>query len=176
MFTVISCKNLEECCSFSVAQSCLTLCNPMDCSTWGFPLLHHLLELDKSHVHGVGNATQSSHLFSLPFSFCLQSSQASRSFPMSYLFAPGGRSVGASASASFLPMNIQGWFRLWWTGWISLLSKGLPRVFSSNTVQQHHSLVLNLLYGPTVTFAHDYWKNYSLDCMNFCQKSNISVF
>ena len=66
MFTVISCKNLEECCSFSVAQSCLTLCNPMDCSTWGFPLLHHLLELDKSHVHWVSDAIQPSHPLSSP--------------------------------------------------------------------------------------------------------------
>ena len=61
----------------------------------------------------------------VPFSSCLQSFPASRSFPMSQVFASGGRSIGASASASVLPMNIQGWFPLGWTGWMSLHSKGL---------------------------------------------------
>ena len=73
----------------------------------------------------------------VPFSSCLQSFPASRSFPMSQLFASGGHSIGASALASVLPMNIQGWFLLAWTGWISLLSKGLSRVFSNTTVRKH---------------------------------------
>ena len=73
----------------------------------------------------------------VPFSFCLQSFPASGSFPMSGLFASGGQSIGASASASVLPMNIQDWFPLGWTGWISLQSKGLSRVFSNTTVQTH---------------------------------------
>ena len=68
-----------------------------------------------------------------PFSLCLQSFTASGSFPMSRLFASGGQSIGASASASVFPMNIQDWFPLGWTGWISL-SKGLSRAFSSTTV------------------------------------------
>ena len=72
----------------------------------------------------------------IPFS-CLQSFPASGSFPMSQFFASGGQSIGVSASASVLPMNIQGWFPLGLTGWISLLSKGLSRVFSSTTVQKH---------------------------------------
>ena len=71
------------------------------------------------------------------FSSCLQSFQASGSFPMSQLFAWGGQSTGVSASASVLPMNTQDWFPLGWTGWISLQSKGLSRVFSSTTVQKH---------------------------------------
>ena len=73
----------------------------------------------------------------VPFSSRLQSFQASRSFPMSQFFASGGQSIGVSVSASVLPMNIQDWFPLGWTGWISLLSKGLSRVFSNTTVQNH---------------------------------------
>ena len=80
----------------------------------------------------------SSHLIlCCPFSSCLQSIPASESFPMSQFFTSGGQSIGASASASFLPMNIQDWFLLEWTDWISLQSKGLSRVFSNTTVQKH---------------------------------------
>ena len=76
----------------------------------------------------------------VPFSSCFQSFPASGSFPISQFFASGGQSIGVSASASFLPMNIQNWFPLGWTGWISLLSKGLLRVFSNVTVQRHQFL------------------------------------
>ena len=72
-----------------------------------------------------------------PFSSCLQSFPASGSFPMSGLFTSGDQSIGGSASASVLPMNIQGWFPLGWTGLISLQSKGLSRVFSSTTIWKH---------------------------------------
>ena len=72
-----------------------------------------------------------------PFSSCLQSFPASGSFPVSQLFRSGGQSIGVSASASVLPMNTQDWFPLGWTGWISLKSKGLSRVFSNTTVQNH---------------------------------------
>ena len=72
-----------------------------------------------------------------PFSSCLQSFPASGSFQLSQFFASGGQSIGVSASASVLPMNIQDWFPLGWTGWISLQSKGLSRVFSNTTVQKH---------------------------------------
>ena len=70
----------------------------------------------------------------VPFSSCPQSLLASGSFPMSQLFAPGGQSIRVSASASVLPMNTQDWSPLGWTGWISLQSKGLSRVFSNTTV------------------------------------------
>ena len=73
----------------------------------------------------------------IPFSSCPQSYPASRSFPMSQLFASGGPSIGVSASALVLPMNTQDWSPLGWTGWISLQFKGLSRVFSSTTVQKH---------------------------------------
>ena len=80
----------------------------------------------------------------VPFSFCPQSSPASGSFQMSQLSASGGQSIGVSASASVLPMNIQDWFPLGWTGWISLHSKGLSRVFSNTTVQKHHFFSIQL--------------------------------
>ena len=73
----------------------------------------------------------------IPFSFCLQYFPASGSFPMNQFFTSGGQSIGVSASASVLPMNTQDWSPLGWTGWISLQSKGLSRVFSNTTVQKH---------------------------------------
>ena len=87
----------------------------------------------------------------IPFS-CLQSFSASGSFPMSQLFASGGQNIEVSASASVLPMNIQDWFPLGWTGWISLQSKGLSRVFSNTTVQKHQGLADSIL--PTVPSCH----------------------
>ena len=73
----------------------------------------------------------------VPFSSCLQSFPASGSFQMSQLFTSGGQNIGVSASASVLSMNIQDWFPLGWTGWISMLFKGLAKVFSNTTVQKH---------------------------------------
>ena len=73
----------------------------------------------------------------IPFSSHLQSFPASGSFPISQFFTSGGQSIGVSASASVLPMNIQDWFPLGWTGWISLQSEGLSGVFSNTTVQKH---------------------------------------
>ena len=96
----------------------------------------------------------------VPFSSCPQSLPASERFPMGQLFAWGGQSTGVSALASFLPT--QDWSLLEWTGWISLQSKGLSRVFSNTTVQRHHSSALSFLYSPTLTSIHDYWKNHSL--------------
>ena len=116
----------------SVAQACPTLCNPMDCSTPGLPVHHQLPEFTQTHVHQVGDAIQT-----VPFSSCLQSFPASGSFQMSQVFTSGGQSIGVSASASVLPMNTQDWSLLGWTGWISLQSKGLSRVFSNTTVQKH---------------------------------------
>ena len=81
----------------------------------------------------------------VPFSACPQSFPALGSFQMSQFFKSGSQSTGGSASASVLPVNIQDWFPLGWTGWISLQSKGLSRVFSSTTVQKHQSLWLLLI-------------------------------
>ena len=109
---------------------------PMNCSTPALPVHHQLLEFTQTHVHRVGDAIQPSHPL-VPFSSCPQSLPASESFPMSQLFAWGGQSFGVSALASFLPKNTQDWSPLKWTGWISLQSKGLSRVFSNTTVQKH---------------------------------------
>ena len=106
--------------SCSIAKLCLTLCNPMDCSTSGFPVHHQLPELMQTHVHWVSDAIQPSHPLLLPsFALNLFQHQAG-SFPMSWLFASGGQSIGVSASAAVLPMNIQGWFLLGLAGLISL--------------------------------------------------------
>ena len=140
----------------SVAQLCLTLCDPTDCSMPGLPVHYQLLELAPIHIHRVGDAIQPSHRLSvILFSSCLQSFPASGSFPKSRLFASGGQSIGVSASASVLPVNIRDWFPLGWTGWISLQSKGLSRVFSNTTVQKHQFLALSFFYSPTLTFIHD---------------------
>ena len=95
------------------------------------------------------------------FSSRLQSFPASGSFQMSQLFTSGGQSIGVPASTSVLPMNIQDWSPLGWTGWISLQSKGLSGVFSNTTVQKHK--FFSFLYSPTLTSIHDYWKNHSFD-------------
>ena len=102
----------------------------------------------------------------IPFSSCLQSCSASVSFPVSQFFASGGQSIGVSGSASVLPMNIQDWSPLRWTGWISLQSnkEGLSRLFSNTTVQKHQFLgILSFLYSSTLTSIHDYWKQHSFD-------------
>ena len=103
----------------------------------------------------------------VPFSSSLQSFPASGSFPVSQFFASGGQNTGISDSVWVLQMNIQDWFPVGWTGWISLQSKGLSRVFSNTTVQKHqffgaHQL-FGFLYSPTLTSIHDYWKNHSFD-------------
>ena len=109
----------------SVAQSCPTLCDPMNCSTPGVPVHHQLLEFTQTHVHRVRDAIQPSHPWSSPSPPARQSLPASESFPMSQLFTWGGQSIGVSALASVLPKNTQDWSPLQWTGWISLQSKGL---------------------------------------------------
>ena len=92
----------------------------------------------------------------IPFSSCPQSFPASGSFQMSQLFTSGGQSIGVSASASVLPMNIQEWFPLGWTCWISLQSKGLSRVFSNITVEKHQFFSAQLSYVRVVQLSHSY--------------------
>ena len=92
----------------------------------------------------------------VPFSSRLQSFPVSGSFQMSQFFASSGQSIGVSASASVLPMNIQDWFPLGWTDWISLQSKGLWRVFSNTTVQKHQSFGASILLSNSHTWLLDY--------------------
>ena len=96
----------HHCFCCSVAQSCRTLCNPMDCRMLGFPVFHYLPECGQTHDYWVGDAIQLSHPLLSPFFSCPQSFPASRTFPVSWLFASGGQSIGASASSSLLAMNI----------------------------------------------------------------------
>ena len=96
------------------------------------------------------------------------------SFLMSQLFTFGGQSIGVSASV--LPVNIQNWFPLGWTGWISLLSMGLSRVFSSTTVWKHQFFSAQPSLWSNLTSIHDYWKNHSFDYMDLCWQSDVSAF
>ena len=99
----------------------------------------------------------------VPLSSCLQSFPASGSLPMSQFFASGGQSIGVSASALILSLNIHNWSPLGWTSWISLQSKGLSRVFSNTTVQKHQFFSTQPSCSPAFTSKHDYWKNHSFD-------------
>ena len=157
----------------SVAQSCLTLYNPRDWGWPGFPVHHQLPEPIQTHGHWVGDAIQPSHPLSSPSPPAFNLSQHQGLFKCQ-LFASGGQSIGVSASASVLLMNIQDWFPLGWTGWISLQSNGLKSLL------QHHSSKASilrcsvLLYSPTLTSIHDHWKNHSLDQTDLCWQSNVS--
>ena len=106
-----------------------------------------------------------------PFSSCPQFSPTSESFLMSQLFTSGGLSIRASALVTVLPMNSQDGFPLGLTGLISLLSKGLYRVFSSTTIWKYQ------FFGaqPSFTSIPDYWKNHSFDCMDLCWQSNVLI-
>ena len=107
------------------------------------------------------------------FSSCLQSFPALGSFPNSQLFASGGQSIGASASASVLPMNIQVWFPLRLTS----SPRDFQESFPTPQFKSSNSLALSLLpYGPTLTFIHDYWENHSFKYLDLCRQSNVSAF
>ena len=146
----------------SVAQSCPTLCNPMNRSTPGLPVHHQLPEFTQTHVYRVCDAIQPL-ILCRPLLLLTPIPPSSRDFPMSQLFAWGGQSIGLSALASVLPKNTQDWSPLGWTGWISLQSKGLSRVFSKPQFKSINSLVLSFLHSPTLTSTYDHRKNNSLD-------------
>ena len=124
------CMTCFPTCCCSVIKSCLTLCNPMDCSMPGFPVLHYLPVCSNwCPLSQWCHPAISSSVTSFPS--CPQSYPASGSFPMIQLFASDGQSIGASASTSVLPMNIQGWFPLGLTSLIFLLFKVLSPLGSS---------------------------------------------
>ena len=160
VFPVVSCC--------SVAKSCSTLCNPMNCSTPGFPVLHHLGEFAQTHVHWVGDIIQPSHpLSSSSPAFSLS---PSGSFLMSQVFTSGSQNIGASASV--LPMHTQGVFPLGWTGLISLQFKGSQESSPALQFESTNSLALSFVYSPTPTSIHDHWKNHSSDCIDLCRQSS----
>ena len=148
----------------SVAQPCLTVCDPMNCMQHTKPPCPSptpRIYPNPCPLSWWCHPTISSSV--VPFSFCPQSFPALGSFQMSPLFTSGGQSIGVSVSTSVLPMNTQDWSPLGWTGWISLQSKGLSRVFSRPQFKSINSSALSFLYSPTLTSIHDYWKNNSLD-------------
>ena len=110
----------------------------------------------------------------IPF-FSPQSFPAIGNLPVSQLVPSGGQSIGASDSASVLPVNIQGWFPLGWTGLISLLSKGCSRVFSNTIVQKHQFFSAQLSLW-SIFHIHDNWTSHNFDCLDLCGQSNISPF
>ena len=151
-------------CWFSVTKSCLTLWDSMDYSTPGFPVLHFLPEFAQTHVPRVSDATILPSV--TPFSSCPQFFPASGCFSVSWLFASGSQSIGASALLSVLLMTIQGWLPLGLTDLISLLSKGRSRVFSNTTVQKPQ------FFGTQPSLwsnSHTHnWKNHSFDYTDLC--------
>ena len=112
----------------------------------------------------------------VPFSSCLQSFPASGSFQMSQFFALGGQSIGVSASTSVLPMNIQDWFPLRWTGWISLQSKGLSSFFSNTTVQKHQFFSTQLSLESNSHIHTWLLEKLWLWPDGPCQEGNVSAF
>ena len=141
MYLFVDCKLLKVRTSVqfsSVAQSCLTLWDPMDCSMPGFPVDYQFPQFAHTHVHWVGDAIQPSHPLLSPSPPTFNLSQHQGLFQwVSSSHQVAKESIGVTASASVLPMNIQDWFPLGRTGWISLQSKGLSRIFSNTTVQNH---------------------------------------
>ena len=153
----------------SVAQSCPTLRDPMDTARQTSLSITNSRSLLK--LMSIESVMPSNHLILCRplLLLCRPLLLPPSIFPSIRVFSKESvlhirwPSIGVSTSASVLPMNIQDWFPLGWTGWISLQSKGLSRVFSNTTLLKHHSLVLSFLYNPTLTSIHDYWKNYSFD-------------
>ena len=166
LFSITVVRNqseLEICCCCSVAQSWPTLCNPMECSTPGFPVFHYLPRVCSNACplsrwcHPVISSSV------VPFSSCLQSFPESGSFPIVWLFASGGQSIGASASVSVLLMNIQGWFPLGFTGLIPCSPRDPEESSPAPEFKLINSLALSFLYGPVLTSIQGYWKNHSFD-------------
>ena len=120
----------------SLTQSCLTFCNPMNCSTPGLPVHHQLPESTQTPVHHVSDAIQPSHPLSSPSPPALNISQHQCLFKWVSSSHQVAQVTGVSASTSVLPMNTQDWSLSGWTGWI-LQSRGLSRVFSNTTGQKH---------------------------------------
>ena len=141
----------------------------MNHSTPGLSVHHQLQEFIQTHIYWVSNTIQPSRPLSSPSPSALHLSQHQGLFKCQ-LCTSHGQSIGVSASTSALPRNTQDWSPLEWTGWISLQSKGLSRVFSNTTVQSINSSALSFLHSPTLTSIHDYWKNHSFD---LCWQSSL---
>ena len=161
-----------NCCS--ITQLYLTLCDPMDCSMPGFPILHYLLEFAQTHVHWTGDAIQPSHpLLSLsPPSFNLSQHQD--------LFQRVGFWHQVARVLELQHQSFQWIFRVDffedWLVWFPCSPGDSQEYSPAPQFESIHSSVLNLLYGPTLTSVHVYWENHSFDYTNLCWQSNISAF
>ena len=140
------------------------------------PVHDQLPEFTQTHVNRVSDAIQPSHPLSSLSPPAPNPSQHQSLFQWVGSLHQVAKLFGASTSASFLPMSIQGWFPLGLTVLISLQSKELSRVFSSTTIQKHQFFSIQLLYGPTLTSLYDYWKNHRVDYSHLCEQSKVSVF
>ena len=161
----------------SIAHSRPTLCNPMDCSMPGFPILHQLLELAQTYVHWVGDAIQPNHLIlHCPLLLLPSVFPSIRVFSSKVVLPSGGQSIGASASASVFPMNIHDWFPLGLNCLISLQSKGLSRVFSSTTIRKHQFFSAQPSLWSNSHIHIWQWKNHSFDSTDLCRQSSVSAF
>ena len=160
----------------SVAQSCLTLCDPVDCSTPGFPVHHQLLEFTQTYVHRVGDAIQPSHPLSSPSPPTFNLSQHQGLFKQ----VSSPHQVAKLLEFQLQHQSLQS------TPRTDLFQDGLVgSPYSPRDSQQFsptpqfksiNSLALSFLYSPTLTSIHDYWKNHSLDQMDLCWQSNVSAF
>ena len=149
-------------CCCSVAQMCPTLWNPMDCSTPGLPVPHHLPKFAPVHVHCIGDTIQPSHPLTPSSPSALNLSQHQGLFQWVSCSLSDDQNTGVSALASVLPMSIWDWFPSRLTGLI-LLSKGLSGVFSSTIVQRHQFFSTQLLYHPAITTMRDHREDHSLN-------------
>ena len=147
----------------------------MNCSMPGFSIYHYLPRFDQTML--IESLMPSDQLIlCCPLLLLPPIFPASGPFPMSQFFASGGQSIGAWASQSVIPINIQEWFPLRLTDLISLKSKGLSRVFFGTIIQKHQFCGTQPSYGAALTSVHDYWKSHSLEYMDLCQQSDGFTF
>ena len=147
----------------------------MNHSIPGLPVHHQLPEL--TQTQSIESVMTSNHLICCRSHLsCPQSFQASRSFQKSLHFTSGGQSIGVSASATVLPMNIQDWFRLEGLVGSSCCPKDSQESSPAPQFKSTNSLALRFLYSPTLTSIHDYWKDHSFDYTDLCWKTNVFAF
>ena len=157
---------------------CLTLWDSMTAAHWASLCLTNSWSLLR--LMSIESGMPSNHLIRChPLLLLPSIFPASGYFPAIWLFASGGQSIGVSASASVFPMNIQGWFPLEnqrTLVWSACCPRDSQESTPAPQLESINSLVLSLLYGPTLTSVHDYWKNHSFDYIDLCWQSDVSVF
>ena len=160
----------------SVTQSCLILCNPMDCTMQGFPVLHHLAEFVQTHTHWVSDTIQSSHPLSSPSPPALNLPQHQGLFQ----WVSSLHQVAKVLELQLQHQSFQWIFKYsnisFKTDWFDLLAvQGSLKSFLAPQLESINSLVLSPLYGPTLISVHDYWKNHSFNYMDLRWQSDVSA-